>query len=85
MVTFKTAGMIVAKCRHDNSAHCMLLTLEILLLLGAIVLPLVPRKAKQKNVVKPHQPAREELSNYVVNADGNLEEINNPHDSSLFQ
>lgn len=56
-------------------------TLEILLLLGAIALPLVPRRAK----IKSHQQASAELSNYAVNENGNLEEINKPHDTSLFQ
>ncbi|HWZ36518.1 MAG TPA: hypothetical protein VNW51_10180 [Mucilaginibacter sp.] len=56
-------------------------TLEILLLLGAIALPLVPRKEKTKS----HQQASTELSNYAVDENGHLEEINKPQDTSLFQ
>ena len=64
----------------------MLVTaLEILLLFGAVVVPLVPRKFKSKAKTRSQQSPPVELSNFVVNEDGKLEEINNPHDTSLFQ
>lgn len=62
----------------------LVITLEILLFLGAILLPLVLRKTKIE-AAKSSQPERPELSNYVVTEDGKLEEINKPHDTSLFQ
>ncbi|MFD2873095.1 hypothetical protein ACFS5N_11485 [Mucilaginibacter ximonensis] len=63
----------------------LLTTLEILLLLGAILLPLVPRKANSKLNRKPKQAARAELSDYVVTETGQLEEIVRPHNSPLSQ
>ncbi|GAA4104633.1 hypothetical protein [Mucilaginibacter panaciglaebae] len=64
----------------------MLVTaLEILLLFGAVVVPLVPRKSKSNAKIKSQRPAPPDLSNFVINEDGKLEEINNPHDTSLFQ
>ncbi|WP_214073149.1 hypothetical protein [Mucilaginibacter sp. dw_454] len=63
----------------------MLLTcLEILVLVGAIVVPLMPRKRKSKAMVKPHHPAAHELSQFVVTENGHLQEISNPHDTSLL-
>ncbi|HEY9533904.1 MAG TPA: hypothetical protein VIQ77_05180 [Mucilaginibacter sp.] len=64
----------------------MLVTaLEILLVFGAVIMLLVPRKSKSKAKIKSQRSAPVELSNFVVNEDGKLEEINNPHDTSLFQ
>lgn len=64
----------------------MLLTaIEILMLVGAIILPLVPRKVKSKTTAKANEPAHVELSNYVVTENGDLEELSKPHDTSLSQ
>lgn len=63
----------------------MLVALEILLLLGAIMLPLIPYRNRRKAAIKFGRQKSVELSNYVVTADGKLEEITKPHDTSLFQ
>lgn len=64
----------------------MLVTsLEVLFFSGMVALSSVWRKPKIKIDKKPQQPARPELSNYVVTEDGKLEEINKPQGTSLFQ
>jgi hypothetical protein len=64
----------------------MLVTsLEVLFFSGMVALSSVWPKTKTKVDTKPpHQPARPELSNYMVNKDGKLEEAGKPQDTSLF-